>query len=288
MINSGRAGRPYRYAWAASGKPGWFLFDGLVRHDLHTGNEERLRFGDGVVCTLELPERISSGTHSTWADGRELRRWHTADNAASAIGLHHRNPRRQDSPEGAKDLGGRALAIVEVPPSVQPGDSVAVAVTAKTPAVPAPDTPSPASVPNSGGKGVVMRLWNRSKGARQSGLSTRVRIGAILTVLGLTAGGGLLAAGSASAEPWNPNVDVVGHVAACGPRSFPVGIHYWGNTGDRGFVPVRHGSYRVALHRVPQRGEFVGGTIDCAWRPPARFGFKVERPRHGTTVQHAI
>ncbi|MCD2191966.1 carotenoid oxygenase family protein [Actinomycetospora endophytica] len=134
MINGARAGQPYRYAWAATGEPGWFLFDGLVRHDLHTGAEERLRFGDGIygsetamaprvgstgeddgylvtlvtdmnadasfclvldaarvadgpVCTLELPERISSGTHSTWADGRELRRWHTADTAAAAIGL---------------------------------------------------------------------------------------------------------------------------------------------------------------------------------------------------------
>ena len=122
MINSGFAGRPYRYTYAATGKPGWFLFDGLVRHDLHTGAEQRFAFGDGVygsetamaprvgsrgeddgylvtlttdmnadasycvvfdaarvsdgpVCKLALPERISSGTHSTWAPGSELRRW---------------------------------------------------------------------------------------------------------------------------------------------------------------------------------------------------------------------
>lgn len=134
MINAGHAGLPYRYAWAATGKPSWFLFDGLVRHDLHTGAEERLSFGEGVygsetamaprvgsageddgylvtittdmnadasyclvldaarladgpVCTLRLPERVSSGTHATWADGAELRRWHTADTAADAIGL---------------------------------------------------------------------------------------------------------------------------------------------------------------------------------------------------------
>ncbi|WP_028476813.1 carotenoid oxygenase family protein [Nocardia sp. CNY236] len=134
MINSQHAGQPYRYTWAATGKPGWFLFDGLVRHDLLTGTEERMSFGDGVygsetamaprigstgeddgylitlttdmnadasycvvldaarvsdgpVCKLRLPERISSGTHSTWADGAELRRWHTADTAAEAIGL---------------------------------------------------------------------------------------------------------------------------------------------------------------------------------------------------------
>jgi carotenoid cleavage dioxygenase len=45
------------------------------------------RVADGPVCQLRLPERISSGTHSTWAPGAELRRWHTADSAAAAIGL---------------------------------------------------------------------------------------------------------------------------------------------------------------------------------------------------------
>ncbi|OBF27766.1 apocarotenoid-15,15'-oxygenase [Mycobacterium sp. ACS1612] len=134
MINSGYAGTPYRYAYAATGKPSWFLFDGLVKHDLHTGAEERFAFGDGVygsetamaprvgstgeddgylvtlttdmiadasyclvfdaarvsdgpVCKLALPERISSGTHSTWAPGSQLRRWREADSAAAAIGL---------------------------------------------------------------------------------------------------------------------------------------------------------------------------------------------------------
>lgn len=33
------------------------------------------RVSDGPVCKLALPERISSGTHSTWAPGSELRRW---------------------------------------------------------------------------------------------------------------------------------------------------------------------------------------------------------------------
>lgn len=138
MINSGVAGRPYRYTWAALGEPSWFLFNGLVRHDLHTGNEERYhyapgvfgsetamaprrgsrpgtsgeddgylvtlttdmnadasfclvfdaaRVADGPVCTLRLPERISSGTHSTWAPGDELRRWRTTDTPAEAVGL---------------------------------------------------------------------------------------------------------------------------------------------------------------------------------------------------------
>ncbi len=134
MINGGYAGGKYRYTYAATGKPGWFLFDGLVKHDLETGIEERFAFGDGVygsetamaprvgsaaeddgylvtlttdmtadasyclvfdaarvadgpVCKLALPERISSGTHSTWAPGSELRRWRDSDTAAGAIGL---------------------------------------------------------------------------------------------------------------------------------------------------------------------------------------------------------
>ena len=134
MINSGYAGTDYRYTYAATGKPGWFLFDGLVKHDVKTGAEQRYRFADGVygsetamaprvgagaeddgylitlttdmnddashclvfdaarvsdgpICKLALPERISSGTHSTWAAGSELRRWRDSDTAAGAIRL---------------------------------------------------------------------------------------------------------------------------------------------------------------------------------------------------------
>jgi carotenoid cleavage dioxygenase-like enzyme len=32
-------------------KPGWFLFDGIVKQDLVTGNEERYAFGDGVFAS---------------------------------------------------------------------------------------------------------------------------------------------------------------------------------------------------------------------------------------------
>ncbi|WP_377325867.1 carotenoid oxygenase family protein [Pimelobacter simplex] len=134
MMNGAHIGQEYRYAYAATGKPGWFLFDGLVRHDLKDGTEERYGFGDGVygsetamaprvgstaeddgylvtlttdmnqdasfclvfdaarvadgpVCKLKLPQRISSGTHSTWAAGDELRRWRTTNTPAEAVGL---------------------------------------------------------------------------------------------------------------------------------------------------------------------------------------------------------
>ena len=45
------------------------------------------RFSDGPVCKLALPERVSSGTHATWAAGAQLRRWHDVDSPAAAIGL---------------------------------------------------------------------------------------------------------------------------------------------------------------------------------------------------------
>ena len=45
MINQRFAGKPYRYAWHAVPEPGWFLFRGLLKHDLLTGATEELEFG---------------------------------------------------------------------------------------------------------------------------------------------------------------------------------------------------------------------------------------------------
>lgn len=45
MMNGHYETRRHRYVYAATGKPGWFLFDGLVKRD---GNEARITFGDGV------------------------------------------------------------------------------------------------------------------------------------------------------------------------------------------------------------------------------------------------
>lgn len=127
IINTSRLGQPYRYTWAATGKPGWFLFDGLVRHDVESGTDQRLDLPDGVFCseagmaprlggsgaeddgyvitfttdvardvsecvvldaaditaepvaTIRLPERISSGTHATWAPGHAIPGWGDTD-----------------------------------------------------------------------------------------------------------------------------------------------------------------------------------------------------------------
>ncbi|APG63612.1 apocarotenoid-15,15'-oxygenase [Sphingorhabdus lutea] len=115
MINQKYAGRKYQYGYSAVPEPGWFLFRGLVKHDLQNGTREEVQFGEGrfgseapfvprinavdeddgyiisyiadmnldrsecviydakklsqgPVCQIILPERICSGTHSTWAN----------------------------------------------------------------------------------------------------------------------------------------------------------------------------------------------------------------------------
>ena len=51
IINGRHTGQPHRYVWAAHGKPGWFLFDGLVRHDTKTGDDDELVLPDGVYAS---------------------------------------------------------------------------------------------------------------------------------------------------------------------------------------------------------------------------------------------
>lgn len=48
MVSGAVAGRPHRYSYNVTGVPGWFLFDGIVKHDLETGREERYPFDQGV------------------------------------------------------------------------------------------------------------------------------------------------------------------------------------------------------------------------------------------------
>ena len=45
MFNQQYAGRKYRYAYSTIPKPGWFLFTGLVKHDLDTGTSTQFDFG---------------------------------------------------------------------------------------------------------------------------------------------------------------------------------------------------------------------------------------------------
>ena len=45
-INQTFAGRPYRYAYSAVPTKGYFLFDGLMKHDLETGESHQYLFGE--------------------------------------------------------------------------------------------------------------------------------------------------------------------------------------------------------------------------------------------------
>jgi carotenoid cleavage dioxygenase-like enzyme len=134
MLNATLGGRKNRYVYAALSKPAWFLFDGMVRHDTLTGQEQFFHFEEGVygsetavaprvgstaeddgyvvtittdmnadasyavvfdasdiargpVCKLKLPERVSSGTHSTWAASDDLPGWDDVEAPETAIGL---------------------------------------------------------------------------------------------------------------------------------------------------------------------------------------------------------
>src|SRR3569832_910260 len=47
MINARYAGRPYRYGYSTTSAPGWFLFNGFVKHDLKTGESWTYQLGEG-------------------------------------------------------------------------------------------------------------------------------------------------------------------------------------------------------------------------------------------------
>ena len=51
MINQRYAGRPYRYIYSAVQVPGWFLFNGYVKHDLLTGASWQIALPDGQYAS---------------------------------------------------------------------------------------------------------------------------------------------------------------------------------------------------------------------------------------------
>lgn len=46
-FNQKLAGHPSRYLYSTYAKPGWFLFEGLVKHDMKTGASAQVSFGEG-------------------------------------------------------------------------------------------------------------------------------------------------------------------------------------------------------------------------------------------------
>ncbi len=51
MFNQRYATRRYRYAYSAVQVPGWFLFHGYVKHDLHTGESWEIRLPEGQFAS---------------------------------------------------------------------------------------------------------------------------------------------------------------------------------------------------------------------------------------------
>ncbi len=120
VINQQYGGRPYRYAYSAVPKNGYFMFTGFCKHDLESGRSWTIDLGQerygseagfaprlnaqseddgylisfvtdeiesrsecviidaqdveaGPVARIMLPHKISSGTHATWAHGKDIR-----------------------------------------------------------------------------------------------------------------------------------------------------------------------------------------------------------------------
>ncbi|NNC60298.1 MAG: apocarotenoid-15,15'-oxygenase [Erythrobacter sp.] len=61
-INPNYAMQKGRHIWSTTAKPGWFLFNGFVRHDTLTGEEQVLQLPDGVYASESpmVPKRGSS------------------------------------------------------------------------------------------------------------------------------------------------------------------------------------------------------------------------------------
>ncbi len=50
-FNQRYAGKPYRYVYSTTTKPGWFLFNGFVKHDLVEGTSQELRLPEGCYAS---------------------------------------------------------------------------------------------------------------------------------------------------------------------------------------------------------------------------------------------
>jgi len=65
MINPSVAGRPYQYTWATTAKPGWFLFDGLLRLNVQTGERQEYKFPDGVYASESPMAPRTNSSHES-------------------------------------------------------------------------------------------------------------------------------------------------------------------------------------------------------------------------------
>lgn len=67
-IHYARPGRRHRYVWSMTTPRGWFLFDGIVRYDLETGQIARYRFPENTYASEApmAPRPGASGEDDGW------------------------------------------------------------------------------------------------------------------------------------------------------------------------------------------------------------------------------
>ena len=102
MINPKVAGKPYKYSWAMTTKPGWFLFDGLVRLDATTGQRQQYKFPDGVFASESPMAPSPTGTNED--DGYVITYTTDMNTDSSQCQIFD-----------AKDIGTGPIARIELP-----------------------------------------------------------------------------------------------------------------------------------------------------------------------------
>ncbi|MCY1065119.1 carotenoid oxygenase family protein [Nannocystis sp. RBIL2] len=67
-IDPRAAGVRHRHVWSMTGKPGWFLFDGILHTDLGTGRERHFGFDPGVYASevAVVPRPGGAGEGDAW------------------------------------------------------------------------------------------------------------------------------------------------------------------------------------------------------------------------------
>lgn len=74
MINPKFAMKKSRYVWSTTTRPGWFLFNGYVRHDTETGEEQVFRLPEGVYASESpmIPAKGAPPASSSAAVGEQV------------------------------------------------------------------------------------------------------------------------------------------------------------------------------------------------------------------------
>ena len=75
MINPDYLMKKSRYIWSTTTRPGWFLFNGYVRHDTETGEEQVYQLPEGVYASESpmVPRKGAAPSSNSEAVGQQRR-----------------------------------------------------------------------------------------------------------------------------------------------------------------------------------------------------------------------